>query len=750
MDTSPSADADAGPALAILPPAYTVPIGRSQIFVAAGATSWTVVEGDVGGTVAADGTYTAPLVPGTYHVRADDGTLHGVATVTVADFRLGLVAGTLGGPGYIDDVGDLARMYQPVDLVGDGAGAFYFVDQRNHAIRKLDAATHAVTTLVGGPNSTGTVVDGIGDVARMYYPSALTIDRANGILYFTENGPYLVRKVVIATREVTTLAGNASSGYQDGIGIAVKFAGLTGIAFDGVDNVYLTDAGNCVVRRLALTSKTVSTPYGTAGTCTGVDGTTTATFTNPQRLLYVPSTIGGFDRIFVVDGSTVRMIAAGTVTTIAGSTTAGYVDAPGSAAQFHSPSGITTNGAGTLYLTDTSNCVIRTVDIAAPHAVGTYAGSGTGASDDGKGLAAAFLFPSGITFDGGALWVADTGNATIRSIDATKQVTTIAGKPQHRGATAGDFTASTLAGPVALAVDGTATLYATEASEVRTLALASQQTAALAGGPGLGRADGTGAAAKLHLPSGIALDPVAHLLYVADTSNNAIRRITLPGGVVDTPFNDIASATPSHIDDIGTKSRFASPTGLALVGGTLYVADSANNVIRAIELASGTTTTFAGSTAGIVDGIGAAAKFNGPGALATDGVHLFVGDDDGRLLRQIDLATAMVTTIAGSDGGSEHADGIGTAAHFSSIAALAWDGHDTLYAVDNRSQVVRRIYLPTLAVGTFAGLPFHGGVRMDSVTRAQLGSPTGIALMPSGAFELVAHDENAILQLVQQ
>ncbi len=741
----PSTDPDAATlpdtpdplALAVQPATYLVPIGRDQIFVADGATSWSVVEGDAGGTIDAMGMYVAPTTPGTYHVRAFDGTHAGLATVTVADFTLSVLAGSLGGPGHVDATGSTARFDHPTDLVADGSGKLYIADAYGGRIRVLEIATGTVATLAGS-GQLG-VVDGFGTAATLGLPTGLALDVAHRMLYVTQPDDSVIRRIDVGTGEVTTFAGQTGvSGWADGIGTAATFSGPTGIAFDGANTLWVTDSGSCVIRSIAIDTRKVTRLYGSPNLCTGNDGTL-GTFDTPRRILFSPTPS---PRLFVADAYAIRMILASGVSTIAGATgSPGFVDQPGIAARFSGLGGLASDGNGNLIVADTWNDRIRSVQIAAPHAVGTFAGSTEGAKDGAQGT---FAFPAAVAIAGAAVFVADSGNNTIRSI-TIGGVGTVAGRPAHYGYANGAFAASTFVSPRALALDGTV-LYATESDDVRAIALDTQQTALLAGG-NLGAKDGTGAAAELTYPTGLALDLTSNTAYVADTSNSAIRVVALPGGAVTTPFNNLAVVTGGKVDGAGNASRFDHPSAVLQIGTTLYVADTKNLAIRAIDLPSKTTTTLAGGSFGSVDGIGTAATFTQPTALATDGTLLYVADFG--LIRTIDPATRQVTTIAGNNRTIQTTDGIGTTASLSSsMTALAYDGNGTLYITDDTSHLVRRLYLPTRAVGTFAGI-VDRGVRLGSVSQAQLGRPSGIVIVSPTRFLLSSLAENAILSLDQ-
>ncbi|MFO0578451.1 MAG: hypothetical protein U1A78_30980 [Polyangia bacterium] len=145
---------------------------------------------------------------------------------------LSLVAGALGGAGSADDTGAAARFYYPSGVAVDGAGSLYVADNYNHTIRKVVLSTGAVTTLAGSAGQAGSD-DGTGAAARFYYPSGVAADGA-GSLYVADSGNDTIRKVVLSTGAVTTLAGSAvQRGSADGIGAAARFDYPRGMTADG-------------------------------------------------------------------------------------------------------------------------------------------------------------------------------------------------------------------------------------------------------------------------------------------------------------------------------------------------------------------------------------------------------------------------------------------------------------------------------------------------------------------------------------
>ena len=325
-------------------------------------------------------------------------------TDTVSTF-----AGTAGTQGFADGTGTAARFYDPEGITTDGTN-LYVANTFDETICKIGIANAVVTTLAG--NGGIGSADGTGTGARFYDPFSITTDGTN--LYVADTDNDTIRQIVIATGQVTTLAGSAgASGSADGTGTAARFYDPSGITTDGT-NLYVADTGNYTVRQVVIATGQVTTLAGSAGVLGQDDGTgTAARFNRPFGIttdgtnLYVADT----------DNETIRQIVikTGVVTTLAGSHLVGFADGTGTAASFHYPYGITTDGTN-LYVADANNDAVRQIVIATGQ-VTTLAGSAlTRGSADGTGTAASFYLPEGITTDGTDLYVADTYNDTIRKI----------------------------------------------------------------------------------------------------------------------------------------------------------------------------------------------------------------------------------------------------------------------------------------------------------------------------------------------
>lgn len=322
------------------------------------------------------------------------------------------LAGGVGVSGTADGTGTAARFGSPEGITTDGVN-LYVADTDKHTIRKIVISSGDVTTIAGSAGLYGSV-DGIGAAARFYYPSGIATDGVN--LYVTDSMNCTIRKIIIATGATSTIAGTAGlQGSSDGIGAATRFNFPGGITTDGV-NLYVSDSNNKTIRNIVISTGVVTTIAGKAGVNGSVDGIGVA-----ARFHYPTSICNDGVNLYIVDTSdyTIRKLAisTGEVTTIAGlAGISGAADGIGTVARFSFSSGITTDGVN-LYVTDSSNDTIRKIVISTLD-VTTIAGSaGTIGSVDGTGTVARFSYPHGITTDGiSSLFVIDFGNHTIRQI----------------------------------------------------------------------------------------------------------------------------------------------------------------------------------------------------------------------------------------------------------------------------------------------------------------------------------------------
>ncbi|HKV42736.1 MAG TPA: NHL repeat-containing protein, partial [Blastocatellia bacterium] len=336
----------------------------------------------------------------------------------------------------------------------------------------------------------------------------------------------------------------------------------------------------------------------------------------------------------------------GQVTILAGSGSPGATDGRGRQASFDDPFGIAVDRNGTIYVSDGGqNNRIR--KISPDGVVHTIAGSEEGYRD-GPPLEARFNTPSGIALDRkGNLYVADSANNRIREISAGR-VTTIAGNGQ-RGHREGAPDQAEFDAPVGIAVDSSGNVYVADTyNDCVRLVSPGGAVTTLAGSGKPGLKDGSGAEAMFDTPVGVVADATGNL-FVADTGNNAIRKID-PEHMVTT----FVGGTRGHKDGHGTEASFDHPVGLTLThDGFLFVTDEGSGTVRLVT-PEGEVRTVAGQALGFADGLGAEARFNSPSGAAIDSKgELFVTDTDNYLVRKITAATIGRTSA--SDQGKENA-----------------------------------------------------------------------------------------------
>ena len=633
---------------------------------------------------------------------------------------LAMVAGTGIGPGNTDGSVTTARFNSPFGVAIDASGNTYVVDADSDTVRKITAAG-TVSTFAGTPGQPGSA-DGTGAAARFSTPRGIAVDSA-GNVYVSDTGNDTIREIT-PTGSVTTLAGTAGvAGMADGTGAAAEFSGPQGIATDGSGNVYVADSFNNRIREIAPGGVVTTLAGQTA--CGTTDGAaSSAEFCRPFG---IASDSAG--NVYVADSEndTIRKISAGTVSTLAGTAgQAGSTDGTGTGATFSLPSGLALDASGNIYVADTGNATVRM--ITAGGVVTTLAGSaGVLGYADAAGSAAQFRGGQGPAVDAqGNVYLADNNNLTIRRITPSGVVSTFAGIAPQLGDTDGLGQAARFYAPDGLATDSAGNVYIADTlnCEIRKMTSGGAVTT-LAGSPSLcafpqwGNANGVGPAAEFAWPNGVAVDGSGNV-YVADTYNDEIREVTSAGTV--TTF-------------AGTGSNFNSPFGLTIDGaGNLYVADTGNDTIRKITPA-GAVSVFAGSTgvAGSQDGTGLAATFSGPQAITIDsGGNLYVADTGNNIIRKI-TPSGSVSTLAGTAGVIGSVDASGSNAEFNHPTGITVDGSGNLYVVDAWNYTIRKV-TPAGVVTTLVGVAGQTGFTPGALPGVLDAQTAGIAISGSTLY----------------
>lgn len=532
---------------------------------------------------------------------------------------------------------------------------------------------------------------------------------------------------------------------------------VVSLARDATGNFYATDQG-CAIHKISPTG--LLTILAGGATCGGADGKGTAASFDSRLAI----TVDASGSVYVGGGGTIRKITPdGSVTTLAGITrNYGAADGDAKSARFSSISGIAVDAAGAIYVADAGSNVnsivgsrIRKLTLAGT--VSTLAGGSAYGSADGAGAVATFSSLNGLTIDKqGNLFVADAGNHTIRKVTPAGTVSTLAGTPSQLTPAAADGVgaAARFNLPYGLAADGAGNVYVSDSNpglglnSVRKITSAAEVTTITGSYAGTGITDGPASEARFTRPEAIALQSDG-TLFVADTGNQLIRKISTAGITSTLAGNPGHGSFLTSGDGSGTQATFFQPAGVAVGSdGVAYIADAVRNTIRRIGK-DGVVTTLAGSfqnSNSPADGQGAKAGFSSTNGIAIDSNGtLYIADN--HAVRKSD-ANGNVTTLTGTLGSSDSgtADGSLAQARFGYLRAIAIDASGNLYLTDSLNHNVRKI-TPAGIVTTLAGTPGVAGDADGQGSAASFNGPRGIALDKAGNV-YVADTENNLVRRI--
>lgn len=315
---------------------------------------------------------------------------------------------------YVEGVGQNAALYAPYGMVTDAAGNLYVADQSNHRIRKI--TPEGQTSTFAGTGEVG-YVDGPGTSAQFFYPAGIAMD-AFGNLYVSDSGNDVIRKIT-PSGVVSTYAGSGQRGFADGAAANAKFKGLSGLAIDKAGNLYVVDSYNYVIRKIT-SSGIVSTVAGTPT----ISSDYARLYSGPASGVEFGFVIQGIavdplGNVYVADGSKnfiwkitpdgMASTWAGNGQKLGGDVIRVYKDGPKGSAMFSTPFGMAFDEDGNLYIADTGNNRIRKISVEG--IVSTVAGNGKSEDIDGRVPDASIYAPLTVAFDGnGIIYVATTGN----------------------------------------------------------------------------------------------------------------------------------------------------------------------------------------------------------------------------------------------------------------------------------------------------------------------------------------------------
>ncbi len=669
-----------------------------------------------------------------------------------------------GGPSNIPAL--QANITGPIGVAFDNVGNMYVAGFGANRIYKI--STGGELTLVAGTGVAGYAGDGVpgGAVhALMNGPTDVVVDSA-GNLYVSEYNNYVIRKID-TTNTITTIAGVQGQCNYNGDGAPATSFHLCmpqGLALDASGNLYIGDTSNQRVRKLALSTDTISTYAGTGSAGYNGDNiaATTAKLNYPCGLA-----IDSAGDLFIADNNNyrIREVTAATdiITTVAGNGTYGFTGdgGPATVAEIgHVYQGLATNNAGTVVtFGDISFNRIRQFTVGGN--ISTVAGTGSASycGDGGPATSACINSPRMIVMSAsGVISFADSGNERVRAFTVGGTINTVAGN--------GNATFPTLVsgvppqgvvlnGGYGVLEDPSGNVFIAEHLNcmVRELVKATGLVNIFAGSAASGATTGTcgfsgegspATSAQLGNVNAVARDSAGNI-YITDGSNCVVWQVSAATGDISL-FAGVTPKSCGYSGDGGAaiSAKLNSPAGIFVDGtNNVYIVDSGNNRVR--EVTGGIINTIAGNgTAGYLgDGDPATiAELNGPIGIAADSAgNLYIADTSNCVIRRV--IAGNISTVAGTGPGAcnFNGDGLATEHDLNKPTYLHLDANDNLFIVDNNNQRMRWVSpagaMTTIAGNGTAGLSGDGGPALS----AEFAYPNGITQDAAGNY-LVSDGNN--------
>jgi sugar lactone lactonase YvrE len=581
-----------------------------------------------------------------------------------------------------------ASIAQPFGVTVDGLGNLYIADTLNNRVRKVNPS--GIITTVAGNGTSGLSGDGgAAGEAGVVQPRSVSVD-ASGQIYLTDYNDGLVR-MINTNGIINTVAGGGTSASAAGLmATACKLIAPSQVVVDGAGNFYVSDWVAGTVWKVAgngLISYVWSGFSGPAGFALGASGAIYVAETGNNKIA-AGSSLGG---VSIVAGA-----GPGAFGGDGGQAVLAYLNYPG---------GVALDPAGNIYIADTFNNRIR--QVAANGVIQTVAGNGFNsyAGDAGPAAAAFLAAPKRLASDSsGNVFIADYNNNCVREIDADGVISTVVGDGMNGYTPAsfgGQATNAELSGPYAVAVDTNKNLFLSDPAYNQILKVNSSGLVKTLAGPGTDNA--------LSEPEGLACDAEGNV-YIADRDNNYVRKIDANG--LETI---VAGGGASLADGIqATNAQLLAPQGLAFdARDNLYVSLDGPSLVREIS-STGIITTVAGNGSAGYSGDGGAATnaaLNQPSGLVLDpSGNLYIAESANNRVRKVNLSGAISTVAGAGTAGFFGDGGEATNAWLNNPVGLALDPSGNLYVADSANNRVREVLLagsPTLfftdATGANAG-----------------------------------------------
>jgi sugar lactone lactonase YvrE len=637
----------------------------------------------------------------------------------------------------------------PISVAPDGIGGFYLSTEN----RIYYAAADGRLRLVAGNGARGFSGDrGPAMSAQLAEPRGVAVDSL-GNLYIADTGNHRIRKVA-QSGVITTIAGNGIGGYggDNRSAISAQLKRPSAIAVDNVGNLFIADTGNYCIRKITpggmiatVVGNGISGYSGDGGLATSAQlGVSFSIAMDPEGNLYIADF--GNPRIRKVSPN-------GVIATVAGNGANGYSGdgGPATSARLAEPRGIAADSAGNLYIADTKNHLIRKVT--PDGMIKTIAGNGTPgfSGDGGSAISARLNYPIALAVDSkGILYIADNSNRRIRKITPDGVITTAAGNGTNGPiGDNGPAISAHLWQPEGVAVDSKGNLYIADSRNYRIRKITPDGVIVTIAGNGTRGYNGDGGpaiSAQLSYMRDLAVDYAGNL-YIADTGNHRIRKVTSAGMITTIAGNEIKGRCSDSESDASV--RLNIPTGVAVDSmGDLYVADTNHCRIHKFTPDMSATIITDSEARGYCDEEDFddfAIPIATPGRLAVDATgNLYIADNHKNRIRKV-TPDGVIITLAGKMKENYSGDSINPA-----VGGLAVDAAGNFYIADNANSRIRKV-TPAGVITIFAGNGKEGySGDGGPATSASLYTPRGVAVDSAGNLYIADTGNNRIRKVTPE
>ena len=658
-----------------------------------------------------------------------------VRKITVATGIISTVAGT-GTAAYNGDdrPATEAAVNAPINVTFDNNGNLVIADSGNNRIRRINMADGKISTIVGTGTSGFAGDGGLATDARVNVPAGVVYDSA-GNLYFADRGNSRIRKVSAGTNIITTLAGVGLSGFNgDGLAaLASRLSVPNSVAVDSVGNIYIGDRDNLRVRRIIFAPANDTT----APTIAITSPTTAATFTTSNSPLTLSGTASDNAAVFLVRWSNDRGGSG-----VASGTTSWTV--PNIALQ-NGPNNLTVtawdvrgNAASAKLLVNFNTQQIIT----------TLAGNGqTGATGDGgAAIGARLSLPTGVAADAtGNLYIADSANNRVRKVTPAGVILPFAGNGMLGSSGDGEQAVNaTFNQPQSVAVDSVGNVYISDTGNHRIRKVLTSgviTTVAGTGGNSFGGDGGPAIQAQLNTPFQIAID-AADNLYIADSLNRRVRKVTTSSGVISTIAGDGRIGSGGD-GGAAVNAQFLLPYGIAVDrSGVVFVLDAFDGRVRRVAT-NGTVTNYVGTGNFGYSGDGGpatSAEIDPQSFITTDADgNLYIADLYNHAIRKVTAATGIISTVVGTGSGGFSGDGGSPlSAQLAFPNDVTFDRAGNMYIADFNNQRIRKVSNASLlkSVATVSAASFQGDVLASDLIAAAFGQNLATSIQIGGTVPL--------------